>query len=196
MSQEQKENFIKKELYHELCCLLEAATFWQVLKDSGVAGCEISIAMDSALVHARNLFIFFASTKGDKENDNSAKMTDFGVPEMYQALIYSQSKDAMNRHVFHLDIKRMKKPTNLKKSSGHINEKPQRYADEILRLWEMFEKEDSLGELGAIAKAARLRAIDDAHNTSKGRIASMLRNAQALENESSAQLKDSNQFVS
>ncbi len=185
MSPEQKEKFIEKELYHELCCLLEAAAFWQVLKDSGVAGCEISIAMDSALVHARNLFIFFASTKGDKENDNSAKMTDFGVPEMYQALIYSQSKDAMNRHIFHLDIKRMKKPTNLKKSSGHINEKPQRYADEILELWKKFEKEDALGdELKKVAQNARERAERDAHNTANSKLALILSSAQVQQTQS------------
>lgn len=192
MSPEDKKKFIEDHLYHELCSLLEAATFWQVLKDSH-AGCEVSLVMESAFVHARNLFVFFAATKGDKENKNSMKMTDLGL-KMYKSSIYSTSKEPLNRHLFHLNKKRLT-PTN-QNNSGLINEKVKVFADEILRLWEMFEEEGSLGELGAIAKAARLRALDDAHNTSKGRIASILRNAQALENESSVQLKDSNQFVS
>jgi hypothetical protein len=60
----------------------------------------------------------------------------------------------------------------------------------------MFEKEDSLGELGNIAKEARLRALKDARNTSKGRIAFILKSAQALENESSVRREDLNQLVS
>lgn len=182
MSPDEKKRFIEKELYHELCCLLQATTFWKVLKDNG-GGCEVSIAMESALIHARNLFVFFASTKGDKENDNSAKMTDFGPAKMYKTLVYSNSKEAMNRHLFHLDINRMKKPTNLK-NSGHINEKVQVFADEILKLWKAFEQEDSLGELKSVAQEARLRAEQDARNTAESRVALTLSNAQVQQNQS------------
>lgn len=192
MSPEDKKEFIEDHLYHELCSLLEAAAFWQVLKDNR-AGCEISLVMESAFVHARNLFVFFAATKGDKENKNSMKMTDFGL-KMYKSSIYSTSKEPLNRHLFHLNKKRLT-PTN-QNDNGNINEKVNIFTDEILRLWEMFEEEDGLGELGKIAKEARLLALKDAYNTSEGRIASILRNAQALENESSVQLNDSNQFVS
>jgi len=192
MSPEDKKEFIEDHLYHELCSLLEAETFWQILKENH-AGCEVSLVMESAFVHARSLFVFFAATKGDKENANSTKMTDFGL-KMYKSPIYSTSKEPLNRHLFHLNKKRLK-PTN-QNSNARINEKVKVFADEILRLWEMFEEEDGLGELGNIAKAARLRALKDARNTSEGRIASILRNAQALENESSVRLKDSNQFVS
>lgn len=192
MSPEDKKKFIEDHLYHELCSLLEAATFWQVLKDSR-AGCEISLVMESAFVHARNLFVFFAATKGDKENANSMKMTDFGL-NTYKSSIYSISKEPLNRHLFHLNKKRFK-PTN-RSNSGPINEKVKVFADEILRLWEMFEKEEGLGELGSVAKEARLLALKDARNTSVGRIASILRKAQALENESSVEPKDLNQFVS
>lgn len=192
MSPEDKKKFIEDHLYHELCSLLEAAAFWQVLKDSR-AGCEISLVMESAFVHARTLFVFFAATEGNKENANSMRMTDFGLT-MYKSPIYSTTKEALNRHIFHLNKNRLK-PTN-QKNSGHINEKVKIFADEILRLWEMFEEEDGLGELGSIAKAARLRALDDAHNTLEGRVASILRNAQAPQSESSVRPKESNQFVS
>lgn len=192
MTPEDKKKFIEVHLYHELCSLLEAATFWQILKESR-AGCEVSLVMDSVLVHARSLFIFFAATKSDKENTNSIKMTDFGL-NMYKSSIYSTSKEPLNRHLFHLNKKRLKS-TN-KNKSGHINEKVKIFADEILRLWEMFEKEDGLGELGDVAKQARLRALQDAHNTSNGRIASILRNAQVQENESFCRPDDTNQFVS
>lgn len=192
MSPEDKKEFIEDHLYHELCSLLEAEAFWQVLKDSR-AGCEVSLVMESAFVHARSLFVFFAATKNDKENANSIKMTDFGI-KMYKSSIYSTSKEPLNRHLFHLNKKRLK-PTN-QNNSGNINEKVKIFADEILRLWEMFEEEKGLGELRSVAQEARLRALKDAHNTSKGRIASILRSSQALENESSVRLKDSNQFVS
>lgn len=180
MSPENKKQFIEQELYHELCGLLEAAAFWRILKDSG-GGCEVSIAMESALIHARNLFIFFASTKGDKENKNSAKMTDFGL-KMYETRVYSDAKEAMNRHLFHLNINRMRKPTNLK-NSGHINEKVQTFADEVLRLWKMFEKENGLDNLKSVAQDARLRAEQDALNTAESRVASILYAAQAQENQ-------------
>jgi len=172
MSPEDKKEFIENELYHELCSLLEAAAFWNILKKSG-AGCEISLVMESALVHARNLFIFFAATKNDKENDNSAKVTDFGPKRMYQSLVYSTSKEAINRHLFHLNKKRLK-PTNLK-GSGHINEKVDIFAEEILKLWEEFENDDGLDNtLKKIAQEARLRALDDGRNTAGGRIATIL----------------------
>lgn len=167
MSSEEKKDFIENELYHELCCLLEAATVWQILKD-GNAGCEVSIAMDSAFIHARNLFVFFAPTDEDKKNRNSIKMTDFGFNKTFKSRTYSDSKEAINRHIFHLNKKRLK-PTNVK-GSGHINEKVKLFADEILKLWQTFEEDDNLGSLKETAQNARLRAIQDARNTADGRI--------------------------
>jgi|SRR5882672_9118146 len=195
MSPEQKEKFIKEELYHELCCLLEAAAFWRVLKDSGIAGCEISIAMDSAFVHARNLFIFFASTKRDEENRNNIKMTDLGVKRLYKELAYSQSKDAINRHVFHLNKKRLD-PINVK-GSGPINDKVEVFADKILKLWEKFEKEEALGdELRSVAQKARIRAIKDARNTADSKLAAILSAAQGSQIQPSVLQVDESQFVS
>lgn len=162
----EKETFIKEELYHELCCLLEATTTWQIYKENA-AGCEVSIAMDSAFLHARNLFIFFAPTSEDKKNKNNIKMTEFGPKRTLQSLAYSQSKLALNRHLFHLSRKRLD-PVNVK-NSGHINEKVQLFADEILRLWQEFEKDEDLGDLREVAEDARLRAIQDAHNTAESR---------------------------
>lgn len=167
MTPTEKVQFIDNELYHELCSLLEAATVWQIFKNSG-AGCEVSLVMESALMHARNLFIFFAPTDEDKKNHNTLKMTDFGPKATYKSRLYSVNKEAMNRHLFHLDRNRLK-PTNLK-NSGHINEKVRIFADEVLRLWEIFESEAALGELKDNAKRARSRAIQDARRTAEGRI--------------------------
>ncbi len=194
MSPAQQKLFIETELYHELCCLLEAATLWRILKDSRIAGCEISIAMDSAFIHARNLFIFFAPTDDDKRNKNNTKMTEFGPKKVFQSRVYSDSKSAINRHLFHLNKQRLK-PNNIK-GSGPINEKVPIFADEILKLWKVFENDDGLGDLKGIAQQARERAEQDAFNTAHGRIALILNDASVPQSQSSVPRVDESSYVS
>jgi hypothetical protein len=170
MSLDEKREFIQDHLYHELCCLLEATTVWQIYKNNQ-AGCDVSVAMDSAFIHARNLFVFFAPTKNDSKNDNSVKVTEFGPKSTYKSGIYSTWKVALNRHLFHLDVDRFK-PTN-QKNSGALQDKVKIFADEILRLWRLFENDPEAEKVKITVYCARLRAVEDARNTANERIVSL-----------------------
>lgn len=167
MTPTEKEEFIEKELYHELRCLLGAATVWQIYKKNGM-GFDVIVAMDASFIHARNLFIFFAPTKEDKNNQNSIKVTEFGPSKPYTSRVYSTWKSALNRHLFHLNKKRLR-PTNLK-NSGHLNEKVEVFAKEILMLWKKLESDPDAVSFQAHLKAAREQAISDAKNDADGRI--------------------------
>jgi len=170
MTPNEKDIFIEKELYHELRCLLGATTLWQTYK-KGEMGFDVIVAMDSAFIHARNLFIFFAPTKEDKNNKNSIKVMEFGLLKPYSSNVYSDCKEALNRHLFHLNKKRLN-ATNLKKS-GHINEKVEIFAKEVLLLWERFENDAQSSQYHEALKAARVRAIEDARNDAENRIESI-----------------------
>lgn len=167
MTQDKLDHYIEQELYHELRCLLGAATIWQINKND-TTGFDATVAMDSAFVHARNLFIFFAPTDEDKKNKNNMKATEYGLPATYKSKVYSDNKEALNRHLFHLNLKRLK-PTNTK-NSGHINTKVLTFANEILELWVKFENEQSSKRYYAALREARRKAIEDAQNDATGRI--------------------------
>jgi|EndMetStandDraft_4_1072995.scaffolds.fasta_scaffold02414_12 hypothetical protein len=167
MISEKLNNFIKQDLYHELRCLLGAATIWEIDKKQE-AGFNVVVSMDSALLHARNLFIFFAPTKNDEANSNTLKVTAFGVKKEYDSQRYSVWKEALNRHLFHLDVNRMK-PTNLK-NSGHLNEQVIVFAQEILNLWKKFENDPDAIEFRDTLIAVRKRAIADAKNDTRNQI--------------------------
>lgn len=95
-------SFIEQELYHELRCLLGATTVWRSLKEDE-AGFDVTVAMDSALIHARNLLIFFSSVE---KSSNSIRVTDFGIEKPYKSEIYSVWKEPLNRHLLHLNKRR------------------------------------------------------------------------------------------
>jgi hypothetical protein len=157
-------DFIEQELYHELRCLLGAATVWRIFREKA-AGFDVAIAMDSAFIHARNLLIFFSSVE---KSSNSIRVTDFGIEKPYKSEIYSVWKEPLNRHLFHLNKRRMK-PTNLKKS-GHLKDKVEIFANEVLALWQKLESDPKAESLRIKLEAARKRAIDDAANDAEGRI--------------------------
>lgn len=71
--------------------------------------------MDSAFIHARCLFNFFTlATSG-----NDISIVEFG-PHAYSSATYTRWKEALHRHVLHIN-KRRASPTNLK-NGAHLNE--------------------------------------------------------------------------
>lgn len=163
MTDDQKKVFIESELYHELRCLLGSATVWQIFKSTG-AGYDVVVAEDSAFMHARTLFEFFTS-KG--KNSNILRITEFGLRK-FKSNVYAKWKVPLNRHVLHLNEKRLK-PNNLK-NGEHLSEQVEVFAKEILKLWEQFENDPAAASYRQILKSVRERAIADAKNDSAGRI--------------------------
>ncbi len=163
MTDSKKQVFLENELYHELRCLLGSATVWQVFKSKG-AGYDVIVAEDSAFIHARILFEFFTSKKRTK---NILRIVEFG-PSKYKSNIYAKWKSSLNRHVLHLNEKRLN-PNNLK-TGEHLNQQIEVFAREILRLWEKFENDSAASSFQSTLRKVRERAIADAGNDAAGRI--------------------------
>lgn len=163
MTDAQKQLFIEQELYHELRCLLGSATVWQVFKNQG-AGYDVVVAEDSAFMHARTLFEFFTS---DGKNKNNIRIAELGARK-YRSNVYSKWKSALNRHVMHLNYKRLE-PSNLK-NGIHLKDQVEVFAHEILKLWKQFENDPATQPFHQALAKARQRAIADAKNDAAGRI--------------------------
>jgi len=157
--EKEKQKFIKDDLYHELRCLLGAATIWQIFKDHN-EGFNVVVAMDSAFVHARCLFNFFT-----RKRRNDISITEFGQNSPYKSIIFDTWEESLHRHVLHIKKARLK-PTNLK-TGIHLNEQVENLAREILRLWEQFEKDSSASNFAGLLHESRARAIKDAENDTK-----------------------------
>jgi len=164
MTLEEKAQFISEELYHELRCLLGATTVWKIFSNTE-KGFDVVVALDSVLIHARVLFEFFDS-RG--ERNSTLRVDEFGAAD-YASQIYNHWKTSINNHLMHLDSRRLK-PNNLKKKKGHLNEQPEVFAKEVLRLWLRFESDPNTADFHKALKDARLQAILDAKNDASGRI--------------------------
>jgi Fe-S cluster biosynthesis and repair protein YggX len=163
MTDDQKQAFLENELYHELRCLLGSATVWQIFKKTN-AGYDVIVAEDSAFIHARTLFEFFTSKK---RNKNILRIVEFG-PSKYRSSIYATWKPSLNRHVLHLNEKRLN-PNNLK-TDEHLSEQVEVFAREVLSLWKQFENDPEAASFRPILVRVRERAIADAKNDATGRI--------------------------
>lgn len=163
MTFEEKDRFIKEELYHELRCLLGAVTVWRIFMNES-RGFDVIVAEDSSFVHARSLFEFFASSS---KNKNLLKASEFGAKK-YRSDVYTKWKMALNRHVLHLNAQRLS-PKNMKGES-HLSEQVESFAREILRLWVQFETDPRTEQFHEAFEVARLHAIADAQNDAGERI--------------------------
>jgi hypothetical protein len=101
----EKKDFISENLYHELRCLLGAATLWEIFKRSD-AGFDVATAMDSAFVHSRCLFNFFTD-----QGSNDVSLVEFGTAR-YDSPIFTKWGEPLNRHVLHMS-KGRNNPTNV-----------------------------------------------------------------------------------
>ena len=153
----EKSSFIRKELCHELRCLLGAATVWKAFSDAK-AGFDVVVAMDSAFVHARCLFNFFTHKKGGYD----VSVTEFGPRVPYKSLVYEKWCEPLNRHVLHISKGRAT-PNNVN-SSGHLNKQVKAFSDEILRLWDQVIGDPVASKFKADFEWVRGEAIKHAGN--------------------------------
>ena len=157
MTHQDAQEFISVHLYYELRCLLGAATVWQAFKDAD-AGHDVSIAMDSAFVHARNLFNFLTPVVQRPRWDIG--VSELG-PQPQTSAFYDTWREPLHAHVLHTRSRFT--PTNVK-NGVRINMQVIAFANEVLRLWSELEADPSAAPYAAALKDARERAMKDAAN--------------------------------
>lgn len=114
------------DLAYELRMLLGAAQICQLFDEFNV-GNPVNYFKDSAYLHARNLYNFFAA---DTRND--AKVSQF-TQHHFDLTLYRTWKSALHNHASHIKTSRHT-PTNVI-NGAHLNEQPQKFADDIVKLW-------------------------------------------------------------
>jgi hypothetical protein len=161
----QKRAFISQDLYHELRCLLGATTVWRAFQAEN-AGFSVVVAMDSAFVHARNLFNFLADS-----TTHDSCVTQFGPSTPYDSPVYTMWSEPLHRHVLHIADARIS-PTNTR-GGEHLNQQVESFTREALRLWELFEHDPAASKFHLELNTARLLAIDCARHDASGRITAL-----------------------
>ncbi len=159
----EKPGFISDSLYHELRCLLGAATVWQILKNHH-AGFDVAVAMDSAFVHARNLFNFFTEDQGGVD----VSVTEFGPTDPYPSPVYDEWREPLHRHLLHIAKGRIN-PTNLH-GTAHLKDQVLAFATAILDLWSQLQSDPAAAPYASLLADARARAIQDSINDAGTRI--------------------------
>lgn len=135
-----RSSYVADDLYHELRCLLGAATVWRALR-AEQAGFSVIVAMDSAFVHARNLYNFFTLPEGGHD----VSVTAFGPASPYSSATCDAWMEPLNRHVLHMSRGRLN-PTNVQ-SGGHLTKQIETFAHDILRLWRLFEADPAAADI-------------------------------------------------
>jgi|GEM_PF-2085128 len=120
-----------EDLKYELRLLLGAAKICELNEQNKGRdiGNTINYFKDSAYIHVRNLYNFFAANTG-----NDAKVTQF-TTQIFDVSLYTNTwKDALHTHVLHIKTSR-NKPNNVIKGV-HLNEMIPIFARDIEKLWQ------------------------------------------------------------
>jgi hypothetical protein len=140
--EQKKQAYIREHLYSELRWLLDSATEWSIQDQLKleIEGYEVQVyAMDSAFIHARNLFEFFL-TETTTNHYGADQFLGDGVP-LKSEIYTSNWKDTLHKFLMHASDRSL--PSLLKTLEKgvekHLNQMPVEFAREILRLWEKFE---------------------------------------------------------
>lgn len=162
MTVSEKREFIRVGLHHELRCLLGAATLWRVFQKCD-RGFEVVVAMDAAFAHSRCLFNFFT-----RQKSHDISVVEFGLPKEYSSTLYDIWEDPLHRHVLHISQARTT-PSNVQ-NGEHLNEQVEKFARELLQLWERFESDPAATEYSTVLNLTRQQALRHAKNDAAGRI--------------------------
>jgi hypothetical protein len=175
----EKEEYINDHLFNELCWLLCAATEWS-LQDQlklEIGGYQVQVyAMDSAFLHARALFEFFAKKK---PSNNHYSCKDFLPPG---TILNSSSYEddwagPLHRGAMHIRDRSGPAPLKSAGVEKELKEMPVDFANEILSRWIEFERNleackiPGYRELGELARKKREEAIKSAACVVKSRVA-------------------------
>lgn len=128
-----------EDLAYELQLLLGSAEVVKKLEaydkkqtdDKDKVGNLINYFKDSAYMHARNLYNFFAA---DTKND--AKVTQYINTYLFDLTTYRQWIDALHDHALHIKTKRGTTSKSNVINGKHLNEMVPDFADDIKKMWQ------------------------------------------------------------
>ncbi len=160
-----KKQFVEKDLYHELRCLIGAREFWELLKEIET-GFGVIVAMDASMLHIRNLINFFS--QGGK---NDITVEDYGA-YLYPSIIADDWTKVINGYMTHISKMRLKEGNNIREE-GRLSEQVNLFTNEVLRLWQQFENDPMTSKYHELITDARKRAHIDLTNDQNGYIANI-----------------------
>ncbi len=166
IDQNGKKEYLELHLYNELRWLLGAATEWSLQDQLGldIVGYNVQVyAMDSACLHARALFEFFAVGA----TPNHLSCADY-IGHRLVSEKYEKWKGTLHAFLMHAQLRSNPRPLETANGVKDLNQMPVEFGNEVLRLWTEFEKalETSQNsgdkELGKLARERRRESIDRA----------------------------------
>jgi hypothetical protein len=172
---------IEEDLYHEVRFLLVGAANW-VAADAAnrqVAGSPaetslpahlIVMSMDSAFLHARNLYEFFTTPRNvaQRRLGDRATWLTFNAAAPQRSTLYNQWRPVLHERLVHLSITR---PNPVSASGAPLgatalNGEVLNFAQDVLNLWRAFEADPSVLAFKSPLEGARKQAIDQARQAS------------------------------
>ncbi len=149
------------DLRYELRMLLGAAKVCELFETTQM-GNVVNYIKDSAYMHARNLYNFFAA---DTKND--AKVTQF-TNHKFDLIMYETWKDALHSHVLHIKSNRHT-PTNIVNNT-HLNTIIPVFAKNVTDLWQEWIDNTEQNELKETLIGALMTAQKEAQDDYNGMI--------------------------
>lgn len=144
-----------EDLEYELRMLLGSARLWRLFREREI-GNPNNYFMDSAFVHARNLYNFF--TRKNKKYDGNIKA--YGE-ELFSSKQYNDWEEALNVYVLH--IKSSRRESSNKVGDLFLSDQVSNFADEIVTLWKDWIKKTN-NSLEQIVASSLANAERDAEN--------------------------------
>lgn len=128
-------DFLRGHVFNELRWLLVAATTWVATNGSDGRGVEHLrvMSMDSALLHARNLYEFW---RGERNNVQKVFAAVGPRSELYLA-DGERLRKALHRKLLHLDSSREFEP--LDTEDDHLHERVGEIAHDVLARWDEWQ---------------------------------------------------------
>lgn len=125
-----KERVIDEDLYNELRWMVVAAVTWLSPNRPGRPRHLKVLAMDSALLHARSLYVFLSRTKRNSQYSDEVVCGDFGVDPAPVGKVWPELKDGVDARLFHIRRDRpIKDP---------VKDAVEPLVDDVLAMWKDF----------------------------------------------------------
>lgn len=172
MDRKQLTHYLEAHLGNEIRYLVAAATEWHAQKFMHLEepGYEVQVyAMDSAFVHARNLFEFLT----EKTTESHYGYDAFGIGKLKSKIYQKDWKSPLHSHLMHAQDRtatRMLTSYQRADQPKPLQDMPVDFAHEAVRLWRAFAKalgqlqNPDLASLGPIADTVLEKAIDASGN--------------------------------
>jgi hypothetical protein len=151
-------DFLRGHVFNELRWLLVATTNWVATNgtdDRGINHLRV-MAMDSALLHARNLYEFW---RGERNNVRKVFAAAGPSSELYVA-DGERLRKALHRKLFHLDASREFEP--LDAEDDHLHERVEEIAHDVLARWDEWQASTGMSPFRDMMADVRRWSVDDA----------------------------------